>query len=78
MFSKGGENMPGHTCITLFAGRNLGYVIIWIVLSAKTNFQYVKNAFTLRSKLLHIALSHSMRSKSCLLKLRLKYAKGSI
>ena len=49
----GGENTSGHTCTTLLAGKNFCYVIIQITLTAKTNFRYVKNVFTLRSKLRH-------------------------
>ena len=48
-FLGGGENTSGHTCTTSLAGRNFGYVIIQITLTAKTNFRYVKNALTLRS-----------------------------
>ena len=50
-FLWGGENTSGHTYTTLLAGRN--YIIIQITLTAKTNFRYVKNVFTLRSKLQH-------------------------
>ena len=50
-FLGGGENTSGHTCTTSLAGRNFGYVIIQITLTAKTNFRYVKNVVTLRSKL---------------------------
>ena len=35
----------GHHCTNLHAGRNLGYVIMRIILNAKTNFRYVKNVF---------------------------------
>ena len=80
-FLGGGENTSGHTCTTLLAGRNLGYVIIQITLTAKTNFRYVKNVFTLRSNFAtqnKLALSHSTRSKSCLVKSRVKYAKASL
>ena len=81
-FYGGGENTSGHTCTTLLAGRNFGYVIIQITLTAKTNFRYVKNVFTLRSKLRgtenKLASFHSTRSKSCLLKPRLRYAKAGL
>ena len=51
-FLGGGANRSGHTCTTLLAGRNFCYVIIQITLTAKTNFRYVKNVFTRRSKFL--------------------------
>ena len=80
-FLGGGENTSGHTCTTLLAGRNFGYVIIQIMLTTKTNFRYVKNVFTLRSnfgKQNNLTLSHCTWSKSCLLKLRLRHAKAGL
>ena len=81
-FLVGGENTSGHTCTTLLAGRNFGYVIIQITLTAKTNLRYVKNVMFLYAQNFgtqnKLALSHSTRSKSCLLKSRLRYAKASL
>ena len=70
-----------HTCTTLLAGKNFGNVIIQIMLTAKTNFRYVKMCslyvqnFGTQNEL---ALSQSTRSKSCLLKSRLRYAKAGL
>ena len=63
-FLGGGENTSGHTCTTLLAGRNLVYVIIQITLTAKTNLRYVKNVFTLRSKLRHTEQTFQVRGLS--------------
>ena len=58
-----------------------GYVIMQKFDHTKTNFRYVRSqVFTLKTfgTQNKLALSRRAHSKSCLLKLRLKYAKASL